>query len=54
MQGQRNWLPLLASAGIGTSAYYSMTRGQGMGQIVQRFAPLVAGMSGQGQQNSQQ
>ncbi|ALC81246.1 hypothetical protein ACFFJQ_11665 [Bacillus capparidis] len=53
MQKGQIWLPLLASAGIGTAAFYSMTRGQGMGQTVQQFVPLVAGMAGQGQQGQQ-
>jgi hypothetical protein len=53
MQKQQVWLPLLASAGIGAAAYYSMTQGQGMGKTVQQFVPLVAGMGGQGQKMQQ-
>ncbi|MBD1380645.1 hypothetical protein [Metabacillus arenae] len=53
MQKQQVWLPLLASAGIGAAAYYSMTRGQGLGKTVQQYVPLIAGMSGQGQQMPQ-
>lgn len=54
---QQIWFPLLASAGIGAAAFYSMTRGQGMGQTLQQFLPLAAGMGGnsqQMQQNNQQ
>ncbi|MDQ0218914.1 hypothetical protein ELQ35_10440 [Peribacillus cavernae] len=57
MEKQQIWLPLLASAGIGAAAYYSMTKGQkSIGQSVQQFVPLMAGMGGQGQQtqNTQQ
>jgi hypothetical protein len=53
LQKRQLWLPLLASAGIGTAAFYSMTRGQGMGQTVQQFIPLVTGLNGQGQQAQQ-
>jgi hypothetical protein len=53
MQKQQVWLPLLASAGIGAAAFYSMTQGQGMGKTVQQFVPLVAGMGGHGQQMQQ-
>ncbi|MBB6455359.1 hypothetical protein HNQ94_003859 [Salirhabdus euzebyi] len=50
----RNWLPIVASVGIGAAAYYSMRNGQGMGKMVQKFAPFVAGMNGatQGQQQN--
>ncbi|PLR80691.1 hypothetical protein CVD25_21710 [Bacillus canaveralius] len=54
MQNQQQiWLPLLASAGIGAAAFYSMTRGQGMGQTIQQFLPLAAGMGNNGQQMQQ-
>ncbi|WP_257348528.1 hypothetical protein [Pseudalkalibacillus decolorationis] len=52
-QKQQMWLPLVASAGIGVAAYYSMTKGQGTGKTIQQFVPLVAGMGGQGQQMQQ-
>jgi hypothetical protein len=47
------WLPLLASAGIGAAAYYSMTKGKNMGQAMQAVMPLVSGMTGQGSKNQQ-
>ncbi|CAH0344135.1 hypothetical protein [Bacillus sp. CECT 9360] len=53
-QQQQIWFPLLASAGIGAAAFYSMTRGQGMGQTLQQFLPLATGMGGKGQQMQQQ
>ncbi|WP_078394218.1 hypothetical protein [Shouchella patagoniensis] len=53
MQKQQIWLPLLASAGIGVAAYYSMTKGQGISKTAQQFVPLVAGMGAQGQQGQQ-
>lgn len=49
-QKQQVWLPILASAGIGVAAYYSMTRGQGTGKTLQQYVPLVAGMAGPGSQ----
>jgi hypothetical protein len=48
---QQIWLPLLASAGIGAAAFYSMRRGKGIGQAVQKFVPIVAGMAGGNKQN---
>ncbi|MCP8615533.1 hypothetical protein [Salirhabdus salicampi] len=47
-----NWLPLAASVGIGVAAYYSMTKGQGIGKTVQQFLPMISGIS-KGQQSSQ-
>ncbi|WP_138415204.1 hypothetical protein [Aquibacillus sediminis] len=44
-------MPVVASIGIGAAAYYSMTRGKGVGNMAQQFMP---GMAGQGQQNQQQ
>ncbi|PLR79097.1 hypothetical protein CU633_01625 [Bacillus sp. V3-13] len=50
---QKIWFPLLASAGIGAAAFYSMTKGKGMGQALKQFLPLAAGMGGSGQQMQQ-
>ncbi|PLS18204.1 hypothetical protein CVD28_07900 [Bacillus sp. M6-12] len=52
-QQQQIWFPLLASVGIGAAAFYSMTKGQGMAQTLQKFIPLATGMGGQGQQMQQ-
>ncbi|WP_156183055.1 hypothetical protein [Mesobacillus campisalis] len=49
MQKQRIWLSLLASAGIGAAAFYSMNRGNNVGQVAKNFVPLVTGISGQNQ-----
>jgi hypothetical protein len=46
MQNNRNWLPIVASVGIGAAAYYSMKKGNGMGSMVQKFAPFMTGMGG--------
>lgn len=55
MQNQQGmWLPLVASIGIGAAAFYSMTRGEGMGKTAQQFVPFVAGMGGQDQSMHQQ
>ncbi|WP_228550221.1 hypothetical protein [Salinibacillus xinjiangensis] len=51
---QRNWLPIVASVGIGAAAYYSMKRGSGMGNLVQKFGPLMTGMGGQNQSQQNQ
>ncbi|WP_264741160.1 hypothetical protein [Cytobacillus firmus] len=60
-QQQQIWFPLVASIGLGAAAFYSMTRGQGMGQSLQQFIPLATAMGGnkgqqmqQNQQNNQQ
>ncbi|MFY4776955.1 hypothetical protein [Metabacillus sp. RGM 3146] len=54
MEKQQIWLPLIAAAGIGAAAFYSMTKGQkSIGQSMQQFVPLVAGMGCQGQQMQQ-
>ncbi|WP_077624245.1 hypothetical protein [Sediminibacillus massiliensis] len=41
------WIPLVASVGIGAAAYYSMTKGQGMGKTIQQSMPMMAGLTGQ-------
>ncbi|WP_159462002.1 hypothetical protein [Salirhabdus sp. Marseille-P4669] len=51
MQRNRTWLPVLASVGIGAAAYYSMKKGNKMGNVVSKFAPL-AGILGGGMGNN--
>ncbi|WP_231687902.1 hypothetical protein [Bacillus sp. FJAT-27251] len=53
MRGQRMWLPILASAGIGAAAYYSMTRGKNVGQAMQAVLPIVSNLTGQGSRGQQ-
>ncbi|MDC3414677.1 hypothetical protein NC797_06775 [Aquibacillus sp. 3ASR75-11] len=53
---QGMWVPLLASVGVGAAAYYSMTRGQGIGKIMQQAIPFASSMgntSAQSQQSQQ-
>ncbi|MBM7573202.1 hypothetical protein [Aquibacillus albus] len=47
-------LPILASVGIGAAAYYSMTRGKGMGNMAQQFIPFGGNQNQQGQQQQNQ
>ena len=49
---QRAWLPVIASVGIGAAAYYSMKKGNKMGNIIQKFAPIAGVLSG-GMANNQ-
>lgn len=45
----QNWLPIIASVGIGAATYYTMTqKKQGLGQTVQKVLPFVSAMSGMG------
>ncbi len=45
----QNWLPIIASVGIGAATYYTMTKkNQGLGQTVQKVLPFVSAMSGMG------
>lgn len=46
-------IPILASVGIGAAAYYSMTRGKGVGSMAQQFMPFAGTMDNQGQQQTQ-
>lgn len=40
MQEKRNWLPLLASIGVGAATYYSMSKNnQDFDQVMQQFMP---------------
>ncbi|SDK37387.1 hypothetical protein [Sediminibacillus albus] len=49
MDKQRGmWIPIIASVGIGAAAYYSMTKGNGLGKTIQSSMPMMAGMTGQG------
>ncbi|SET59773.1 hypothetical protein SAMN05421676_10622 [Salinibacillus kushneri] len=53
-QQRNNWLPILASVGIGAAAYYSMRRGNGVGNMVQRAVGMGTQNQGQSQiQNHQ-
>ncbi|UFU00814.1 hypothetical protein KO561_07735 [Radiobacillus kanasensis] len=42
---KKMWMPIVASVGIGAAAYYSMSRGKSISKTAQEFAPLVAGMA---------
>ncbi|WP_158591819.1 hypothetical protein [Oceanobacillus halophilus] len=43
----QNWLPIIASVGVGAATYYTMTKNnQSLGQTVQKVLPFVTGMSG--------
>ncbi|KKK35259.1 hypothetical protein WQ57_17405 [Mesobacillus campisalis] len=53
LRGQRMWLPILASAGIGAAAYYSMTRGKNVGQAMQAVLPIVSNLTGKGSRGQQ-
>ncbi|MFS0635151.1 hypothetical protein AB1K84_04560 [Mesobacillus foraminis] len=53
MRRQGMWLPILASAGIGAAAYYSMTKGKNIGQAMQAVMPLVSGITGSGSRGRQ-
>ncbi|MRH41796.1 hypothetical protein GH741_03810 [Aquibacillus halophilus] len=53
MAKQGGMMPVIASVGIGAAAYYSMTRGKGVGNMAQQFMPGMAGMAGQGQGQQQ-
>ncbi len=45
----QNWLPIIASLGVGAATYYTMTKkNQGLGQTVQKVLPFVSAMSGMG------
>ncbi|WP_067727036.1 hypothetical protein [Oceanobacillus damuensis] len=47
MQKNGNWLPILASVGVGAAAYYTMTRNnQNLGQTVQKMMPFLTGGGG--------
>ncbi|GAA0481850.1 hypothetical protein GCM10008986_03240 [Salinibacillus aidingensis] len=48
-QQRRNWLPILASVGIGAAAFYSMRQGNGVGKMAQK----MTGMGGQSQNQTQ-
>lgn len=49
-----NWLPLIASVGIGAATYYTMTKNNSnLGQTVSKIAPFVMAM-GSGNHNHQQ
>ncbi|WP_156288567.1 hypothetical protein [Oceanobacillus salinisoli] len=52
----QNWLPIVASIGVGAATYYTMTRNnQNLGQTVQKMMPFMTGMGGtQQQQQGQQ
>lgn len=56
LQQKGMWLPLLASVGIGTAAYISMTKGgRSMTQMAQQMVPFVSSMGcSQNQQQTQQ
>ncbi|WP_053217327.1 hypothetical protein [Virgibacillus senegalensis] len=55
MDKQRGmWIPLIASVGIGAAAYYSMTKGQGLGKTIQQSMPMMSGITGQGKGNTPQ
>ncbi|MBT2755529.1 hypothetical protein J7E71_06090 [Mesobacillus foraminis] len=53
MRRQGMWLPILASAGIGAAAYYSMTKGKNISQAMQSVMPLVTGITGSGSRGRQ-
>jgi hypothetical protein len=58
MANNQRWVPMLASVGIGAAAYYSMTKGQGMGKMMQQVMPFGAtnntsNQSGQAYQSNQ-
>ncbi|WP_169513894.1 hypothetical protein [Halalkalibacillus halophilus] len=51
MQGKNiQWIPMIASIGIGAATYSMMT---GKGGQLQQVMPMITGMTGQGQQNGQ-
>ncbi|WP_226037356.1 hypothetical protein [Aquibacillus saliphilus] len=52
-QQRGRMMPIVASVGIGAAAYYSMTRGKGVGNMAQQFMPGMSGMGGQGQGQQQ-
>ncbi|HET7577641.1 MAG TPA: hypothetical protein VFK33_00035 [Bacillales bacterium] len=45
LQQRRTWLPIIASVGIGAAAYYSMTKGGGVGRTLQQMIPMMPAMS---------
>ncbi len=46
MERNNNWIPLLASVGIGAATFYSMKRSnRDLGQTVQKMLPLVSQIS---------
>ncbi|HEX6594962.1 MAG TPA: hypothetical protein VF095_10345 [Bacillota bacterium] len=54
---QRNgiWIPLIASVGVGAATFYTMTRNnQGIGQTIQKMAPLISQMGGGNTQQDSQ
>ncbi|WP_179151833.1 hypothetical protein [Oceanobacillus senegalensis] len=49
----QNWLPIIASVGIGAATYYTMTRNnQTLGQTVQKVLPFMISTGGNQQQGS--
>lgn len=48
MNNKQQWLPIVASIGIGAAAYYSMTKGKGIGKTVKQMMPLVTGLTAGG------
>lgn len=44
---KQNWLPIIASVGVGAATYFTMTKNnQNLGQTVQKVLPFVTAMSG--------
>jgi hypothetical protein len=37
---KQNWLPIVASVGIGAAAYLSMKKGNSLGKVVQKYMPF--------------